>query len=178
MAARRSEQANARAGGRALMAISVLVVLTGLVLVLDPDRIYQWVKVLHILAVISWMAGLLYLPRLFINHLEVPSGSEADHLFQGMERRLMKIIMTPAMILSWLAGLSLAQMGSLWAEPWFWIKVLAVICMTATHMWFASSIKAVAGGRSVYTGRQWRMINEIPTLLMVVIVVMVVVRPF
>ena len=173
-----SESANRKAGKRALVAIAAIVALCGAVVWLDGDRIYQWVKVLHVLAVISWMAGLLYLPRLFINHLEVERGSASDLLFQGMERRLMKIIMTPAMIISWIAGLWLATSGGLWAAPWFWLKFAAVIAMSAAHMWFAASIRRFANGTNRLSGSLWRMANEIPTVLMIVAVVMVIVQPF
>lgn len=169
---------NRLAGKRALAAILVFLALTGLVFWLDPDGFYLWAKAVHVIAVMSWMAGMLYLPRLFINHLEAPAGSAMDETFKGMERRLMRIIMNPAMIVAWVLGLWLAYAGGHVLEPWFLVKFLAVIGMSAAHGWFAGAVRKFAEGRNTMTARQWRLANEVPTLLMILIVIMVIVKPF
>ena len=142
---------------------------------------YPWIKVIHILAVISWMAGLLYLPRLFVNHAEyAPAGSETSEVFKGMEYRLLRIIMNPAMIVTWLAGVSLAFTPGIvdWSSVYPWIKAAMVLSMTWYHHWLAKRRKDFAGDTNRRSARHYRIMNEVPTLLMVVIVVMVVVKPF
>lgn len=139
-----------------------------------------WLKVGHIVSVIAWMAGLFYLPRLFVYHAErALPGSELDQVFRTMETRLLRVIMNPAMIASWVFGLLLVAMGSFdWSAFWSWIKLAAVIGMTAMHMWLAARRRDFAEGRNRLNGRTYRIANEVPTLLMLVIVAMVVVRPF
>jgi putative membrane protein len=171
-------RSNRLAGKRALVAIVAFVALTGLVFWLDPSGFYLWAKAVHVIAVMSWMAGMLYLPRLFINHLEAPAGSQMDETFKGMERRLMRIIMNPAMTLSWALGLWLAYAGGHFAAPWFHVKLLGVLAMSAAHGWFAGAVRKFAEGRNTMTARQWRLANEVPTVLMVIIVIMVIVQPF
>ncbi len=142
--------------------------------------LYPWVKALHIMAVISWMAGLFYLPRLFVYHAERAAvGSELDQTFQVMEQKLLKVIMNPAMIVAWICGLILIGMGAFdFGSAWAWIKIVAVIGMTVFHMWLGKQRKAFANGTNTRTGRGYRLANEVPTVLMLIIVVMVVVRPF
>ena len=140
--------------------------------------IYQWIKVLHILAVISWMAGLLYLPRLFVYHAGVTPGSEASETFKIMERRLLKAIMTPAMVVAWVAGLILAWQSQAFSEGWFHGKLLAVLILSACHGVMARHVKAFAADQNRHSGRYFRIFNEVPTLLMIAIVVLVVVKPF
>ena len=140
---------------------------------------YPWVKFLHVISVISWMAGLFYLPRLFVYHVEkVPAGSETDALFQTMERRLLKAIMNPAMIASWLFGLALVLTPGIvdWSMIWPWTKAASVLGMTWFHMWLAARRKDFAAGQNARTGRNYRMMNEVPTLLMIVIVASVIVK--
>jgi len=143
-------------------------------------EIYLWVKALHVMAVLAWMAGLFYLPRLFVYHVEqVQAGSQTDVMFQTMERRLLNAIMTPAMAASWLFGLALVltpQAGVYWDEIWPWSKALAVVAMTAVHFWLAARRKDFVAGRNRLSGRQYRMMNEVPTLLMIVIVLSVIVK--
>ena len=141
---------------------------------------YDWIKALHIVAVISWMAGMFYLPRLFVYHAEraVP-GSELDETFQTMERKLLRVIMNPAMIVSWAAGLALIAMGGIdFGSVWGWMKILSVIAMTGMHGWLAAQRKVFARGANTRSGRSYRIANEVPTILMLLIVVAVVVRPF
>lgn len=142
--------------------------------------LYPWVKALHIMAVISWMAGLFYLPRLFVHHTEkVEVGSETDKLFQMMETKLLRVIMNPAMIAAWVAGLFMVGLGIIdWSEIWPWMKLACILAMTWFHHWLSKRRKAFVAGNNALTGKQYRMMNEVPTVLMIVIVVSVVVRPF
>ena len=138
---------------------------------------YPWIKALHILAVIAWMAGLFYLPRLYVYHAE--QGTPAnDAMFQTMERRLLRGIMDPAMAMVWLFGLCLVLTPGIvdWGQWWPWTKAAGVLGMTWFHHWLSLRRKDFAAGRNGLTGRQYRMMNEVPTLLVVVIVLYVVVK--
>lgn len=142
---------------------------------------YPWVKALHIVSVIAWMAGLFYLPRLFVYHRErADLGSETQALFTLMERRLLKIVTTPAMLSSWIFGLLLISTPGVfdWTQAWPWIKLAAVLVMTWFHFWLAKKWKELESGSCGTTGKQFRYMNEVPTILMIVIVLMVVARPF
>ena len=141
--------------------------------------LYLWVKAGHVISVIAWMAGIFYLPRLFVYHVEqrdtVP---QMIPVLETMERRLLKAIMTPAMIATWIFGLWLVGMGVIdWSMVWPWIKALCVIAMTGFHFWCAGERKRLMSGQSTVTGRGFRLANEVPTLLLVAIVVAVIVRP-
>lgn len=141
--------------------------------------LYPWVKALHVMAVLSWMAGLFYLPRLFVYHAEqVSRGDQADGLFQTMEMKLLRVIMNPAMIVTWVAGLMLVATPGIvdWSTVWPWTKGASVLGMTWFHMWLAGQRKAFVLGQNTLTGRQYRMMNEVPTILMVVIVLSVIVK--
>ena len=140
---------------------------------------YPWTKALHVISVIAWMAGLFYLPRLFVYHVEsVEPGSETEKLFQTMERRLLRAIMNPAMISAWLFGLALVLTPGVvdWGSVWPWTKSSAVLAMTWFHHWCGLRRKELLAGANTRTGRQYRIMNELPTVLMVVIVVSVIVR--
>lgn len=140
---------------------------------------YPWMKALHIMAVIAWMAGLFYLPRLFVYHVErADAGGETDALFQTMEERLLRVIMNPAMIVTWGAGLVLVATPGVvgWAMIWPWAKLLGILGMTWFHMWLAGRRKDFISGTNGLSGRHFRMMNEVPTVLMVVIVLSVVVK--
>ncbi|MEH7829284.1 protoporphyrinogen oxidase HemJ [Gemmobacter denitrificans] len=140
---------------------------------------YPWVKFLHVISVISWMAGLFYLPRLFVYHAEeAGSGTQTDALFQIMERRLLRAIMNPAMIATWIFGLMLVMTPGIvdWSMVWPWTKAASVVAMTWFHMWLAARRKDFAAGQNQLTGRRYRMMNEVPTLLMLVIVASVIVK--
>ncbi|MBD9374489.1 protoporphyrinogen oxidase HemJ [Rhizobium sp. ARZ01] len=143
-----------------------------------PDDLYLWVKALHIVAVISWMAGLLYLPRLFIYHTDAAKGSELSETFMTMERRLYRVIMNPAMMLSWVLGLYLAWSVYRFQGGWLHAKLAFVVVLTAVHVFFGRCIVAFAQDANRFSARQWRFLNEMPALLMVLIVIMVVVKPF
>jgi len=139
---------------------------------------YLWMKAFHIVAVIAWMAGIFYLPRLFVYHAGATPGSETSATFKVMERRLYSAIMTPAMIATWLAGLALATSGHLWTTPWFLAKLAVVAAMTYFHVWLGRRLRDFAADRNRISARTYRLANELPTLLVIVIVVLVVVRPF
>lgn len=143
--------------------------------------LYPWTKVLHVISVIAWMAGLFYLPRLFVYHAEsVEAGSETDGLFQTMERRLIRVIMNPAMMATWLFGMALALTPGIvdWTAVWPWTKALGVVGMTWFHHWCSMRRKDIVNGVPLRSGREYRMMNEVPTVLLVLIVVSVVARPF
>jgi putative membrane protein len=139
---------------------------------------YEWIKALHVIAVISWMAGMLYLPRLFVYHFEAEAGSKQSETFKVMERRLLKAIINPAMIATWLAGLYLAWAGHWYLSGWFHLKLLLVLVLSAVHGFFARIVRAFAADRNPYSQRFYRIINEVPTLLMIGIVILVIVKPF
>lgn len=139
---------------------------------------YEWIKALHVIAVISWMAGMLYLPRLFIYHCEVEVGSKQSETFKIMERRLLKAIINPAMIVTWLAGLYLAWAGHWYLAGWFHGKFLFVIVLSGVHGFFVRWVKAFAADRNIHRQKFYRVINEIPTVLMIGIVILVIVKPF
>ena len=139
---------------------------------------YPWIKSLHVMAVLSWMAGLFYLPRLFVYHAERgQNGTEPAQSFAIMEEKLLRMIMNPAMVVTWLAGLALVLTPGVvvWSDLWPWSKAAGVLAMTWFHMWLAGQRKALSRGQGL-SGRRYRMMNELPTLFMVVIVLSVIVR--
>ncbi len=139
---------------------------------------YPWIKAFHIMAVIAWMAGLFYLPRLFVYHVERGSGTEPAATLAIMETKLLRVIMNPAMIASWVLGLLLASMPGVLVltAPWLWLKLFGILAMTWFHMWLARQRRILAEGGPALTGRQYRLMNEVPTVLMVLIVLSVVVK--
>lgn len=143
--------------------------------------VYPWIKALHVISVIAWMAGLLYLPRLFVNHVEsAPPGSELSDVFKGMERRLLKRIMNPAMIASWVFGVLLFATPGIASihAGWMVVKLVMVLGLTGYHMWLARCVREFASDSNHLSSRRFRVMNEVPAVLMVVIVIMVIVRPF
>ncbi|NIY79370.1 protoporphyrinogen oxidase HemJ [Celeribacter sp. HF31] len=143
--------------------------------------IYPWTKSMHVISIIAWMAGLFYLPRLYVRHTEsVTQGTETDLLFQDMEKKLLKMIMNPAMISSWFFGLCLVFTPGIvdWSAGWSWIKAANVLGMTWFHMWCAARRKDFITGTNTRSGRHYRMMNELPTLFMIFIVVMIIAKPF
>ena len=140
---------------------------------------YPWTKALHIVSVIAWMAGLFYLPRLYVYHVEAAEpGDSRDEVFQVMERRLLRAIMTPAMIATWLFGLALVLTPGIvdWSSAWPWAKAAGVLGMTWFHEWLARRRKELAAGTCAISGRGFRTMNEVPTLLLIVIVFSVVLK--
>lgn len=141
--------------------------------------IYPYVKSLHIVSVISWMAGMFYLPRLFVYHAErAEVGSELDKTFQIMEYKLMKVIMNPAMMATWFFGLLLVLTPSVvdWSLAWSWVKAASVLIMSGAHGWLAVRRKEFAAGVNTRSGKTYRMANEVPTVLMLLIVFAVIVK--
>jgi putative membrane protein len=138
----------------------------------------NWIKALHLIAVIAWMAGLLYLPRLFVYHADSEPGSAQSETFKLMERRLLKAIMNPAMVVVWLTGPLLAYGFQDMAAGWLHVKIVLVLGLSAFHGFLAKTVKTFAADANTRRARFYRFINEVPTLLMVGIVFLVVIRPF
>ena len=140
---------------------------------------YPWIKSLHIISVISWMAALFYLPRLLVHHTEtVGLSGETHDLFAKMEFKLAKVIMQPAMIGTWIFGICLVLTPGIvdWSMVWPWTKMASVIAMTGFHEWLMARMKGFQRGENHLTGRRYRMMNEVPTVLMIIIVFSVVVK--
>jgi protoporphyrinogen IX oxidase len=140
--------------------------------------LYDWLKALHVIAVIAWMAGMLYLPRLFVYHAGAKPGSEMSETFKVMERRLLRAIINPAMIAAWILGLSLAWIGDLWSEHWFHAKLFLVILMSTLHGYLSRWRRDFAKDANRHSAKFYRIINEVPTLLLIGIVILVIVKPF
>lgn len=141
--------------------------------------LYPWTLALHIMSVISWMAGIFYLPRLFVHHVEQAQGVEgAGPIFDMMEAKLLRVIMNPAMVATWLFGLLLVLTPGIvdWTMIWPWTKGISVLAMTWFHMWLGQRRKDLVTGQNTVSGRQYRMMNEVPTVLMIIIVLSVVVK--
>ncbi len=139
---------------------------------------YQYIKVIHIIAVISWMAGMLYLPRLFVYHVKAKAGGELDLTLQTMERKLQKFIMLPALIVAFVTGFWLASIADSFSYGWFHGKLLFVVLMAAAHGIMGRYRKDFANGANKKSERFFRYFNEVPTILMILIVILVVVKPF
>ena len=143
------------------------------------SAVYPWTKSFHVISVVAWMAGLFYLPRLYVYHVEAverPSGTDA--LFQKMERRLLRAIMNPAMVATWVFGTMLVLTPGIvdWSSAWPWAKAGGVLVLTWFHHWLGRRRKDFVAGTSTVTGRRYRMMNEVPTLALIVIVVAVIVK--
>lgn len=139
---------------------------------------YLWLKAFHIIAVIAWMAGMLYLPRLFVYHAAAKPGSEQSETFKIMERRLLRYIMTPAMVATWLLGIMLMLQGQFLAATWFHIKLALVLAMTVLHGLFSRWTHEFARDRNRRSPKFYRIANEIPTILLIAIVILATVKPF
>jgi len=139
---------------------------------------YRWLLAFHIIAVIAWMAGMLYLPRLFVYHCEADPGSRQSETFKVMERRLLRAIINPAMIVTWVLGLWLAWSGSWFAAPWLHAKLVLLMGMMAVHGILSKYVREFAADKRRKSQKFFRIINEVPTILMILIVILVVVKPF
>ena len=139
---------------------------------------YEWLKAFHVIAVIAWMAGMLYLPRLFVYHCEAEPGSKQSETFKVMERRLLKAIINPAMVATWLLGLWLAYDSGFFRAGWFHAKFALVIALSALHGFLSRAVKDFAADRNRRSAKFYRIINEVPAVLMVLIVILVIVKPF
>jgi protoporphyrinogen IX oxidase len=167
-----------KSGRRAGVALAATTVATIAVVWIFGSAAYLWIKSIHVVAVMSWMAGLLYLPRLFIYHCDARPGSEQSETFKTMEQRLLNIIMTPAMVVSWALGLWLGWQAGFMTSGWFHAKLLAVAALTGAHGYLSISVREFGNDRNTKPARHWRIINEVPTVLMILIVVLVIVKPF
>jgi len=163
-----------RAGG----GLAVAAVLAGLLYLWQPSGLYLWLKAAHVIAVIAWMAGMLYLPRLFVYHARSEPGSEQSETFKVMERRLLRVIINPAMIATWVLGVWLAWDGGFFGSGWFDAKLALVVALSALHGMYAGWVRRFAEDRNTRSQRFYRAINEVPTLIMIAIVILVVVKPF
>ncbi|MET3889857.1 putative membrane protein [Bosea sp. OAE506] len=139
---------------------------------------YEWLKAVHVLAVISWMAGMLYLPRLMVYHVDAAPGSVQSETFKVMERRLLRGIMNPAMIVTWVLGLYLAWAAFGFKGGWLHGKILLVVLLSGVHGYLVGRVRDFANDRNTKSGRFYRVINEVPAVLMVGIVILVIVKPF
>jgi putative membrane protein len=141
--------------------------------------LYDWIKALHVVSVIAWMAGMMYLPRLFVYHADAPVGSDKSETFKLMERRLYRGITTPAMIATWVFGLTMVSQGLIdWGQVWPWVKAAMVLALSGIHGFYGRLLRDFANDRNTRPAKFFRQINEIPFLIAIVIVVMVIVRPF
>lgn len=179
---RGEKQTSVRAGSRAAFRAGAALCLFGgfaaVIFLADPADLYLWIKALHIIAVISWMAAIFYLPRLFIYHTDAPAGSQQSETFKIMEQRLIRIIMNPAMMISWGLGLYLAWSVYGFSGGWLHAKIALVVILTVTHVYFTQSAKRFLRDENTRSARHWRLMNEVPTVLMIAIVILVVVKPF
>src|ERR1044072_4037345 len=151
--------------------------IAGAVLTVPADT-YDWIKALHVIAVIAWMAGMLYLPRLFVYHCDAEVGSKQSETFKVMERRLLRAIINPAMVVTWAAGLWLAISGAHYRSGWMIAKFVLVVILSALHGIFTRWTREFAEDRNTRSQKFYRLINEIPAVLMIGIVILVIVKPF
>lgn len=163
---------------RAVVSVVVMVVLAGLLFWAVSDKYYDWIKAAHVISIIAWMAGMLYLPRLFVYHADTPAGSDKSETFKVMERRLLRGIINPAMVASWIFGLWLAWVGFGFSGGWLHAKLTAVLILSGVHGYLSGAVRKFGEDRNTKTARHWRIVNEVPTVLMIVIVILVIVKPF
>lgn len=143
------------------------------------SSIYLWIKAVHLIAVIAWMAGMMYLPRLFVYHHQSEKGGEAERYFIAMERRLLKGIINPSMIAVWVLGiLMLVAVPQTLSSGWFHVKFTLVIAISGVHGFYASAQRKFAAGERPRTERFWRIMNEVPFVMLIVVVFLVIVKPF
>lgn len=163
---------------RAAIAIAITLALVGILVLWRPAGLYPWLKALHVIAIIAWMAGMLYLPRLFVYHCDAEPGSRQSETFKLMERRLLTVIINPAMVLSWALGLWLAWAGGLYVSGWLQAKVVLVLMLSALHGLFVRWVRDFANDANRHSPKFYRIVNEVPTILMIGIVILAVVKPF
>lgn len=163
---------------RTAAGVAIPAAIFGALVLLSPSWLYLWFKAFHIIAVIAWMAGMLYLPRLFVYHCDAAAGSVQSETFKVMERRLLRAIINPAMIATWALGLWLAWDAGLFGDAWLHAKLALVVLLSGVHGFFVRCVRDFAHDRNRRPQRFYRIINEVPTLLMILIVILVVVKPF
>ncbi|MGI9410897.1 MAG: protoporphyrinogen oxidase HemJ [Hyphomicrobiaceae bacterium] len=165
-------------GGRAAIGLIATVIAAILTIYFLGDDAYNWVKAIHVVAVIAWMAGMLYLPRLFVYHADAEVGSELSETLKIMEGRLLRIIINPAMGITWALGLWMAWTAELYTSSWFIAKFVLVFAMSGVHGHFSAAVRQFANDSNQKSARYWRLMNEVPTVMMIAIVVLVIVKPF
>src|SRR5262245_54890344 len=163
---------------RAEIALAVTAALFGVLWLWSPSGLYLWLKAFHVIAVIAWMAGMLYLPRLFVYHCEAEVGSKQSETFKVMERRLLTAIINHPMVPAWVLGLWLAFDGGFLKAGWLHGKLLLVLILSGLHGFLTRCVRDFATDRNTRSQRFYRIVNEIPTVLMVGIVILVIVKPF
>lgn len=163
---------------RAIFALIIVVAGVYALFFVENDTAYLWIKAFHIIAVIAWMAGMLYLPRLFVYHSMEKAGSAASETFKVMERRLLRFIINPAMIVTWILGLWLAWKIFAFHGGWLHGKILLVVLLSGLHGYLSKNVRLFAQDKNTKSAKHWRIVNEIPTVLMILIVILVVVKPF
>ena len=163
---------------RAEIALSITALLLMALLLWVPMDFYPWIKALHVIAIISWMAGMLYLPRLFVYHCDAEPGSKQSETFKLMERRLLRVIINPAMIVAWVTGLWMAYEAAFFRSGWLHGKLLLVILLSAMHGVFSGAVRKFSEDRNTRSQKFYRIVNEVPTVLMIGIVILVIVKPF
>jgi protoporphyrinogen IX oxidase len=163
---------------RALVSLGLAAVLVAGLVAFLPERFYSWVLALHIMAVISWMAGMFYLPRLFVYHCGAEPGSKQSETFKVMEHRLLTQIINPAMIVTWAAGVWLIWAHGLISAGWMQAKLVLVLLLSGFHGMLAAYVRDFAADRNRHGERYYRIVNEVPTVLMIGIVILAIVKPF
>jgi putative membrane protein len=163
---------------RAITAVAMMAAVVIALVIWHPSGLYPWFKAFHVVAVISWMAGMLYLPRLFVYHCGAEKGSRQSETFKVMERRLLRGILNPAMVASWALGLWIVYDGGWISAPWLHVKLLLVVALSAVHGMLARWTADFAADRNRHSERFYRIVNEVPAVLMVGIVIMAVIKPF
>jgi protoporphyrinogen IX oxidase len=163
---------------RAIVAVAITAAVMAALILWWPERWYAWIKAVHVIAVIAWMAGMLYLPRLFVYHCGAEPGSKQSETFKVMERRLLTAIINPAMVVTWAAGIWMIWKGGWIHAGWMQAKLVCVLLLSALHGMFSGYVRDFAADRNRRSHVHYRVINEIPTLLMIVIVILAIVKPF
>ncbi len=163
---------------RAVAAIAATAAIAAALVWAASPALYPWVKAMHVIAIIAWMAGMLYLPRLFVYHCDAEPGSRQSETFKVMERRLLTVIINPAMVVSWGLGLWLVWTGGWLASGWLHAKLLLALMLSALHGCCVRWVRDFAADRNQHSSRFYRIINEIPTIAMIAMVILVVVKPF
>lgn len=165
-------------GARAAVALGLTALVLVSAIFILGDAAYMWVKAAHVVAIISWMAGMLYLPRLFVYHADAAPGSELSETLKVMERRLLRVIINPAMGLAWVLGLWLAWRGGFLMAGWFHAKLTLVILLSGFHGYLSAAVRRFAADGNTVPSRRWRLLNEVPAVVMIGIVILVIVKPF
>jgi protoporphyrinogen IX oxidase len=163
---------------RAAIALAVTAALVALLIWWSPAGLYPWLKAAHVFAVIAWMAGMLYLPRLFVYHCEAAPGSKQSETFKLMERRLLRVIVNPSMVATWVLGLWLAWESGAFTAGWLHAKVILVLAMSALHGMLSRWTRDFAADRNRHSQKFYRIVNEVPAVLLIGIVILAVVKPF